>query len=156
MTRIHDDSIVQPRDDVFPAAPGASHDHPTPRSVALLADALHPGVLMHAIAPGETIHTTSPGVSVDGTEVRTRLVDGLLAHTPLAAALASGIAWQDAVAALPEGALGPNLMHHEDYTGKRSWTAESYAEEGARPRREWSDTPEAALVGLTARLKGHD
>jgi hypothetical protein len=50
-----------------------------------LAEALHSGVLMRAIAPGDTVKTNTPGISVDGAEVRRRLVEGMLATEPMQA-----------------------------------------------------------------------
>lgn len=66
--------------------------------------------------------------------------------------LALGTAWDAAVAALPEGMDGPNIIHYEDYTGARSWIAEA----GVSPNgaRVWADAPELALAALAAKLGG--
>jgi hypothetical protein len=51
----------------------------------LLKLALHPGVLMHAAAPGAVIQSAS-AISCDGSEMRSRLVEGIAA-TPSGAEL---------------------------------------------------------------------
>ena len=64
-----------------------------------LARMAHTGVLMRAIAPGQTVQTNTPGISVDGAEVRRRLVEGMLA-TPtgraMSALIEAAVAWHRA------------------------------------------------------------
>ena len=120
-------------------------------SVALLAEALEAANLDPSIAMDDEGWPIIP----DGDDRRMLLVSGasvLSASPTLARRLAFATAREMAEAECKRlGFKGPDLMHHEDHTGRLSWIADAgHAPDGAR---EWGDTPTDALLALAAKLR---
>jgi len=110
---------------------------PTPEAVALLAEAIR----AWQDPEGREVHDRDCGCGIEAQGM-------LLAYPPLAAALDVGIAWQDAMDALPEYARGPALYPVWS-AGRTSWSAEAYGPDTWYVR---APTPVDALRALTAKL----
>ena len=108
------------------------------RSTAALAEALG-DVCADAMCMGARSHMTQVRDAIDYSPTVARRLD-------------FATAWDESVAECKRlGFKGPDLMHHEDYTGRLSWIADAgYAPEGVR---EWGATPTDALVALTEALR---